>query len=62
VSAPAPALSHGGADRRARHVVIPGSGVYIALTGLTPWKVPLVVGMLGLPVVARGGEPKDGGE
>jgi hypothetical protein len=45
-----------------RDMLIPGSGVYIALTGLTPWKVPLVVGMLGLPIVARGGEPKDGGE
>jgi hypothetical protein len=47
-----------------RDLVIPGAGVFLAVylssTGkLSPWHLPLIAGMLGTPLVARGGMPSD---
>jgi len=55
-----------------RDLIIPGSGVFLAvwlpIHGIfQPWHLPLLAGMLGVPLVGRGGEappdprgPKDG--
>lgn len=46
-----------------RDLVIPGAGVFLAvylpITHLfEPWQLPLLAGMLGVPLVARGGQPE----
>jgi hypothetical protein len=47
-----------------RDVLIPGGGlflsVYLPISGsLQPWHLPLIAGMLGTPLVARGERPPD---
>lgn len=47
-----------------RDLLIPGGGLFLAIylssTGkLSPWHLPLIAGMLGTPLVARGGMPTD---
>lgn len=47
-----------------RDIVIPGGGLYLALVGgtqgwLQPWHLPLIAGMLGTPLVARGERPPE---
>jgi hypothetical protein len=47
-----------------RDVVIPGAGVYLAIRGLVvgtleAWHLPLIAGMLGTPLVARGESPPE---
>lgn len=47
-----------------RDLLIPGGGlflaVYLPVQGiLAPWHLPLIAGMLGTPLVARGGVPAD---
>lgn len=44
-----------------RDLLIPGGGlflsIYLPIKGiLSPWHLPLIAGMLGTPLVARGGE------
>lgn len=46
-----------------RDLVIPGAGVFLAIylpLGhlFEPWQLPLLAGMLGVPLVARGGAPE----
>lgn len=46
-----------------RDVLIPLGGlflaIYLPLSGLfAPWQLSLIAGMLGVPLVARGGEPE----
>lgn len=54
-----------------RDIVIPGAGVflsiYLPVSGtFQPWQLPLLAGMLGVPLVARGAngdeESPDGGD
>lgn len=45
-----------------RDVLIPGGGLFLAIylplgNLFHPWQLPLIAGMLGVPLVARGGEP-----
>lgn len=45
-----------------RDILTPGAGiflaVYLAVSGtFEPWQLPLLAGMLGVPLVARGGPP-----
>jgi hypothetical protein len=45
-----------------RDLIIPGSGVFLAVWLPThnlfePWHLPLLAGMLGVPLVGRGGDP-----
>ena len=47
-----------------RDLLIPGGGLFLAIylssTGkLSPWHLPLIAGMLGTPLVARGEVPPD---
>jgi hypothetical protein len=47
-----------------RDAVIPGAGVYLAIRGLVvgtleAWHLPLIAGMLGTPLVARGESPPE---
>jgi hypothetical protein len=46
-----------------RDLVIPGAGVFLAIYlplshNFEPWQLPLLAGMLGVPLVARGGQPE----
>lgn len=46
-----------------RDILIPGAGIFLAVylpvTHLfSPWQLPLLAGMLGTPLVGRGGEPE----
>lgn len=43
-----------------RDFLIPGGGLFLAVylvvtEGMSPWHLPLIAGMLGTPLVARGG-------
>lgn len=47
-----------------RDLIIPGAGVYLAVRGLSVgtlelWHLPLIAGMLGTPLVARGENPPE---
>lgn len=46
-----------------RDVLIPGGGLFLALQppggSLEPWHLPLIAGMLGTPLVARGEKPPE---
>jgi hypothetical protein len=47
-----------------RDLVIPLSGVFLAIFLLVTgkgeyWHLPLIAGMLGVPLVARGGDPPE---
>lgn len=47
-----------------RDLLIPGGGLYLAVHlssngTLSPWHLPLIAGMLGTPLVARGSTPSD---
>lgn len=52
-----------------RDILIPGSGVYLAISllksgDMQPWHIPMLIGMMGTPLVGRGSEeppPPDGG-
>lgn len=48
-----------------RDILIPGAGIflsiYLAMSGtFQPWQLPLLAGMLGVPLVARGVEVDEG--
>lgn len=45
-----------------RDAIIPGAGVFLAIwlpltDTFEPWHLPLLAGMLGVPLVGRGGDP-----
>jgi hypothetical protein len=47
-----------------RDIVIPMAGVFLSIVlpitdRFEYWHLPLIAGMLGVPLVARGGEPPD---
>lgn len=47
-----------------RDVLIPCGGLFLAIYlplshGLSPWHLPLIAGMIGTPLVARGGGPPE---
>lgn len=47
-----------------RDLLIPGGGLLLAIVlplngTLSPWHLPLIAGMLGTPLVARGGMPTE---
>jgi hypothetical protein len=46
-----------------RDIVIPLAGVFLAVylplaSLFEPWQIPMIAGMLGTPLVARGGAPE----
>lgn len=45
-----------------RDLLVPGAGVFLAVDlmvsgRMEPWHLPLIAGMLGTPLVGRGGKP-----